>query len=142
MAHNCHIENKCSQEITNRSHEIQIFHSKFKLLTASSNRSQRITNHSQQITNCSQQIPFAHSKFKSLTANYKSLTTNYKSPTANSNRPQQIKVAHRKFKLRSNSLRSNERKSFSSYRSITCTNWKAGMEGSQANPGTFNGDRM
>ena len=64
VAHNCHIKTKCSQQITNRSHQIQIAHSKFKSLTANSNRSQRITNHSQQITNRSQQIQMAHSKFK------------------------------------------------------------------------------
>ena len=55
VAHNCHIKTKCSQQITNRSHQIQIAHSKFKLLTANSNRSQ--------------QIQIAHSKFKSFTAN-------------------------------------------------------------------------
>ena len=78
VAHNCHIKTKCSQQITKRSHQIQIAHIKFKSLTANS-------NHSQQITNRSQQIQIAHSKFKS--------------PTANSNRSQQIKVAHSKFKL-------------------------------------------
>ena len=74
VAHNCHIKTKCSQQITNRSHQIQIAHIKFKSLTANSNRSQRITNHSQQITKRSQQIQIAHSKFKSFTSNYKSLT--------------------------------------------------------------------
>ena len=69
VAHNCHIKTKCSQQITNRSHQIQIAHSKFKSLTANSNRSQQITNHSQQITNRSQQIQIAHSKFKSFTTN-------------------------------------------------------------------------
>ena len=98
VAHNCHIKTKCS-------HQIQIAHSKFKSLTANSNRSQQITNHSQQITNHSQQITnrsqqiqIAHSKFKSLTANYKSLTANYNSLTANSNRPQQIQIVHSKLK--------------------------------------------
>ena len=55
MAHNSYIKTKCSQQI-------QIVHSKFKSLTANSNRSQQITNRSQQ-------IQIAHSKFKSLTAN-------------------------------------------------------------------------
>ena len=84
VAHNCHIKTKCSQQITKRSHQIQIAHIKFKSLTANSNHSQ--------------QIQIAHSKFKSLTANYKSLTANYKSLTANSNRPQQIQIAHSKLK--------------------------------------------
>ena len=78
VAHNCHIKTKCSQQITKRSHQIQIAHIKFKSLTSNSNRSQQI-----QITHSKLQI--AHSKFKS--------------PTANSNRSQQIKVAHSKFKL-------------------------------------------
>ena len=84
VAHNCHIKTKCSQQIKNRSHQIQIAHIKFKSLTANSNRSQQISNRSQQ-------IQIAHSKFKSLTANYKSLP-------ANSNRPQQIQIVHSKFK--------------------------------------------
>ena len=45
VAHNCHIKTKCSQQIKNRSHQIQIAHIKFKSLTANSNRSQQITNH-------------------------------------------------------------------------------------------------
>ena len=53
---------KCSQQITNRSQQIQISRSKFTSLTANSNRSQRITNYTQQ-------IQIAHSKLKSLTAN-------------------------------------------------------------------------
>ena len=77
VAHNCHIKTKCSQQITKRSHHIQIAHIKFKSLTSNSNRSH--------------QIQIAHSKFKSLTANYKSLT-------ANSNRPQQIQIVHSKLK--------------------------------------------
>ena len=85
VAHNCHIKTKCSQQITKRSHQIQIAHIKFKSFSANSNHSQQITNHSQQITNRSQQIQIAHSKFKS--------------PAANSNRSQQIKVAHSKYKL-------------------------------------------
>ena len=85
VAHNCHIKTKCSQQITNHSHQIQIAHIKFKSLTANSNRSQQIQiAHSElQITHSKLQI--THSKFKS--------------PTANSNRSQQIKVAHSKFKL-------------------------------------------
>ena len=84
VAHNCHIKTKCSQQITNRSHQIQNAHSKFKSLTANSNRSQQIQiAHSElQITHSKLQI--AHSKFKSL--------------TANSNRSQQIKVVHSKLK--------------------------------------------
>ena len=78
VAHNCHIKTKCSQQITKRSHQIQIAHIKFKSLTSNSNRSQQI-----QITHSKLQI--AHCKFKSF--------------TANSNRSQQIKVAHSKFKL-------------------------------------------
>ena len=78
-------QNQMLTSNSNRSHQIQIAHIKFKSLTANSNRSQQITNHLQQITNRSQQIQIAHSKFKS--------------PTANSNRSQQIKVAHSKFKL-------------------------------------------
>ena len=85
VAHNCHIKTKCSQQI-------QIAHSKFKSLTANSDRSQ-------QITNCSQQIQIAHSKFKSLTANYKLLTAIYKSLAANSNRSQQIQIAHSKLQI-------------------------------------------
>ena len=85
VAHNCHIKTKCSQQITNRSHQIQITHINSKSLTANSSRSQ--------------QIKVAHSKFKSLTANYKSLTANYRSLTANSNGPQQIQIVHSKFKL-------------------------------------------
>ena len=78
-------QNQMLTSNSNRSHQIQIAHSKFKSLTAN---------------------------YKSLTANYKSLTANsnrpqqiqiahskFKSPTANSNRSQQIKVAHSKFKL-------------------------------------------
>ena len=88
VAHNCHIKTKCSQQITKRSHQIQIAHIKFKSLTSNSNRSQQI-----QITHSKLQI--AHSKFKS--------------PTANSNRSQQIKVAHSKFKLlTANSNRSQQ----------------------------------
>ena len=81
VAHNFHIKTKCSQQITKRSHQIQIAHIKFKSLTANSNRSQQI-----QIAHSKLQI--AHSKFKS--------------PTANSNRSQQIKVAQSKFKLLTN----------------------------------------
>ena len=85
VAHNCHIKSKCSQQIRNRSHQIQVAHIKFKSLTANSNRSQQIQiAHSElQITHSNLQI--AHSKFKST--------------TANSNRSQQITVAHSKFKL-------------------------------------------
>ena len=48
---NCHIKTKLIltanyKKITNRSQQIQIAHSKFKSLTANSNRSQRITNRS------------------------------------------------------------------------------------------------
>ena len=99
VAHNCHIKTKCSQQITNRSHQIQIAHSKFKSFTANY---KSLTSNS----NRSQQIQIAHSKFKSLTANYKSLTANYKSLIANSNRPQQIQIVHSKLKsLRANSDR-------------------------------------
>ena len=83
VAHNCHIKTKCSQQITNRSQQIQISHSKFKSLTANSN--------------LSQQIQVAHSKFKSLTANYKLHTANYKSITANFKLLTAIQVAHSKF---------------------------------------------
>ena len=30
VAHNCHIKTKCSQQITNRSQQIKVAHSKFK----------------------------------------------------------------------------------------------------------------
>ena len=50
------------------------------------------------------------------------------------------KYNHMKIYLRSNPLRSNERKSFLSYRSIKETG-QLGMGGSQTNPRTmFNGD--
>ena len=62
-------QNQMLTSNSNRSHQIQIAHSKFKSLTANSNHSQQITNRSQQITNRSQQIQIAHSKFKSFTAN-------------------------------------------------------------------------
>ena len=42
VAHNYHIKTKCSQQITNRSQQIQIAHSKLKSLTANSSRSQQI----------------------------------------------------------------------------------------------------
>ena len=97
VAHNCHIKTKCSQQITNRSQQIQIAHIKFKSLTTNS------IAHSK--------LQIAHIKFKSLTANsiahsklqiahikFKSLTANYKSLAANSNRPQQIQIVHCKLK--------------------------------------------
>ena len=70
VAHNCHIKTKCP-------HQIQITHSKFKLLTANyksttanyksftsnTNHSQQIKNHSQQIR--SQQIQIIHITYKS-----------------------------------------------------------------------------
>ena len=71
VAHNCHIKTKCSQQITNRSHQIQIAHSKFKSLTSNSNRSQ--------------QIQIAHSKFKLFTANW--------------SRSQQTQIAHNKLQI-------------------------------------------
>ena len=62
-------QNQMLTSNSNRSHQIQIAHSKLKSLTANSNHSQQITNHSQQISNRSQQIQIVHSKLKSLTAN-------------------------------------------------------------------------
>ena len=70
---------------SNRSHQIQIAHSKFKLLTANYKALTSNSNRSQQIQITHSKLQIAHSKFKS--------------PTANSNRSQQIKVAHSKFKL-------------------------------------------
>ena len=90
---------------SNRSHQIQIAHSKFKSLTA--NYKSLTAN-----SNRSQQIKVAHSKFKSFTSNsnrsqqiqithskLQIAHSKFKSPTANSSRSQQIKVAHSKFKL-------------------------------------------
>ena len=85
VAHNCHIKTKCSQQITNRSQQIQIAHSKFKSLKANSNRSQ--------------QIQIAHSKLQIARSKLQIAHSKFKSPTANSNHSQQIKVAHIKFKL-------------------------------------------
>ena len=71
VAHNSHIKTKCS-------HQIQITHSKFKLLTA--NYKSTTANYKSFIsnTNRSHQIQIAHIKYKSLTAN----------------RSQQIQIAH------------------------------------------------
>ena len=90
VAHNCHIKTKCSQQIKNRSHQIQIAHIKFKLLTANSNRSQQIKNRSHQIQIAHSELQITHSKLQVA-------HSKFKSPTANSNRSQQIKVAHSKF---------------------------------------------
>ena len=92
MAHNCHIKTKCSQQIKNRSHQIQIAHIKFKSLTANSNRSQQI-----QIAHSKLQI--AHSKLQIARIKFKSLTSN-------SNRSQQIQIAHSKFKLLTSNYKS------------------------------------
>ena len=62
-------QNKMLRSSSNRSHQIQITHIKFRSLTANSSYSQQITNHSQQITNRSHQIQIVHVKYKSLTAN-------------------------------------------------------------------------
>ena len=77
---------------SNRSHQIQIAHIKFKSLTANSNHSQQIKNRWQQITNRSQQIQITHSKLQIA-------HSKFKLPTANSNRSQPIEVARSKFKL-------------------------------------------
>ena len=73
---NAHIKFKSLTSNSNHSQQIQITHSKFKLLTANSkpltahsNCSQQITNPPQQITNRSHQIQIIHIKYKSLTAN-------------------------------------------------------------------------
>ena len=59
---------------SNRSHQIQITHSKFKSLTA--NYKSLTANYKSPTANSnrSQQINVAHSKFKLLTSNYKLLT--------------------------------------------------------------------
>ena len=77
VAHNCHIKTKCS-------HQIQITHSKFKLLTA--NYKSTTANYKSFIsnTNRSHQIQIVHIKYKSL--------------TSNTNRSHQIQIAHIKYK--------------------------------------------
>ena len=65
-------QNQMLTSNSNRSHQIQIAHSKFKSLTAN---------------------------YKSLTANYKSLTANYKSLTANSQQIKVALVAHSKLQI-------------------------------------------
>ena len=69
VAHNCYIKTKCSQQITNRSNQIQIAHSKFKSLTA--NYKSLTANYKSLTANSNrpQQIQIVHSKLKSLTAN-------------------------------------------------------------------------
>ena len=76
---------------SNRSHQIQMAHIKFKLLTSNSNRSH--------------QIQMAHIKFKLLTSNsnrshqIQITHIKFKSLTSNSNRSHQIQITHIKFKL-------------------------------------------
>ena len=69
VAHNCHIKTKCLQQITNRSNQIQIAHSKFKSLTA--NYKSHTENYISLTANSNhpQQIQIVHSKLMSLTAN-------------------------------------------------------------------------
>ena len=85
-----HIKFKLLTSNSNHSHQIQITHIKFKSLTSNSNRSH--------------QIQIAHIKFKSLTSNsnrshqIQIALIKFKSLTSNSNRSHQIQIAHIKFK--------------------------------------------